>query len=738
MFDTFGKFADLGTPDMSPFLGKYGRSTAVFKQPLDVEKTKEGLFGGWLPIVSYRYTEAGGGAGCHTPRTPCPGHRDRTFNPCDPAQNQCDAPAGAAPPAGAASPPNEIEFTAVPVEDTSGSIELAVYFRVLRIDVASNAVLDAKYYQTFAYSASGGTPAKGQPAGSKTAQRFYSAIAAQQDYWEKTMAAEGAMVVDLPVASGTDGSMLANQSLHSIARDMISRIGAATGTGHGYFPQYGVSGVYAKASNHGFEDTFQASFTMALEWGCFEYARGLLHNWLSYYLTPDLDDEGFTFTGINYRGPEMPMHGRQLTLFALYHSYTRDPDGLLLQHFDRIQGLVAVLRRIRAKALTLPKDHAAYGMPAGNDEADLGGSSIECGTLYGEAPGDCQTELPYISVAAEMARGFGELGAVWVEIGTAAGRSDVVAEGHRMLNESGMVHADLLTSMARSTIPSVNGSANGVACRPHVAGWTCNGIRSHPVGRTDYTYPTLDVYCMGRTYPEAFYSGVLPADAVSDIVDWAAKNDGVFTVPRQWCTFTSHGWGYGLLQHDYIEQFLVFTFAVSAHAQTRGTWTAAECIGGLDRDAESASGDAESASGYAAPSQTVVPTLIKWMMLFEDPVEKQLWIGKGMPREWLLPGKSAVSLERSPTRYGRLSFALQAASATSIRANITLPADFKWPTGGLKLRLRAPGVADGKRIKSVTVGGASWASFNATEETIAFATAAVAALALQSIVATLG
>ena len=68
----------------------------------------------------------------------------------------------------------------------------------------------------------------------------------------------------------------------------------------------------------------------------------------------------------------------------------------------------------------------------------------------------------------------------------------------------------------------------------------------------------------------------------------------------------------GLLQHDYIEQFLVFFFAVSAHAQTRGTWTAAECIGGLDRDTEAA-------SGYAAPAQTVVPTLIKWMMLFEDP-----------------------------------------------------------------------------------------------------------------------
>jgi hypothetical protein len=302
VFDTYGKSpAGLGTPDMSQYAGKYGRSTAVFKQKLDEEKTKEGLYGGWLPIVSYRYTEKGGGddhpppppsgGACTPPNcTDCPHAKPGQPVPvCHHNPAECCPPPSPSPPLSSSagespSPPNEIEFTAVPVEDTAGSIELAVFFRVLRIDVANNTVLDAKYYQTFAYSASGGVPAKGQPAGSKTAQRFYSAIAAQQDYWQETMKTEGAMTMDLPEAHGTDGSMLVNQSMHSIARDMISRIGAANGTGHGFFPQYGVSGVYAKQANHGFEDTFQASFMMALEWGCFEYAKGLLHNWLSYYL----------------------------------------------------------------------------------------------------------------------------------------------------------------------------------------------------------------------------------------------------------------------------------------------------------------------------------------------------------------------------------------------------------------------------------------------------------------------
>jgi hypothetical protein len=138
---------------------------------------------------------------------------------------------------------------------------------------------------------------------------------------------------------------------------------------------------------------------------------------------------------------------------------------------------------------------------------------------------------PYISVAAEMARGFAELGAAWIEIGNAAGQQRVVSEGEAMLSESEAVRRDLLVSLQRSKIPSVGGANNGVTCRPHVAGWTCEGRHSHPRNETNYTYPTLDVFCTGRTYPEAFYSGMLPADAVKDIMDWASKNDGVFTVP---------------------------------------------------------------------------------------------------------------------------------------------------------------------------------------------------------------
>ena len=116
---------------------------------------------------------------------------------------------------------------------------------MLRLDPTNWTVLDAKYYSTYAYTGSGGIPARGQPPFSMTARRFYTAVAELQDYWSATMLREGTMDLGLPVRGETDGGMLANQGLHGMVRDMISRIGAinVNGTYVAFFPQYGVQGV---------------------------------------------------------------------------------------------------------------------------------------------------------------------------------------------------------------------------------------------------------------------------------------------------------------------------------------------------------------------------------------------------------------------------------------------------------------------------------------------------------------
>jgi hypothetical protein len=193
--------------------------------------------------------------------------------------------------------------------------------------------------------------------------------------------------------------------------------------------------------------------------------------------------------------------------------------------------------------------------------------------------------------------------------------------------------------------------------------------------------------------------------------------------------YTVHGWGHGLLLLDRVEDFLIMFYALAAHVYTRGTWTAAE-ISTLDRSSAS--------SGYCVPSQTLVPLYLKWMLVWEDPVERVLWLGKALPRDWLehslssnqwdgdekgeVSGqKGEVVVNRATTRYGRLSFTLLRESVTTLHANITLlPPPFaatstllpSFPPGGLKLRVRVP--------MNTVLMATSAGMLNATEQTVSF------------------
>jgi hypothetical protein len=149
-------------------------------------------------------------------------------------------------------------------------------------------------------------------------------------------------------------------------------------------------------------------------------------------------------------------------------------------------------------------------------------------------------------------------------------------------------------------------------------------------------------------------------------------------------------------------------------------------------------------SGYVAPSQALMPTVIKWLLQFEDR-HQTLWLGKALPRVWLEAGSPPIAVERSPSSFGRLSFSLHATDASTVVANISVPrvlaregehhaiaAAFDWPRGGIKLRIRHPS----KTLHSATVGGVSWGHINKTEETIVFAAAMHDTSVMQHIVAT--
>ena len=167
---------------------------------------------------------------------------------------------------------------------------------------------------------------------------------------------------------------------------------------------------------------------------------------------------------------------------------------------------------------------------------------------------------------------------------------------------------------------------------------------------------------------------------------------------------------------DMADEFLLHYLATSAHAYTRGTHTAPESSDVTDRDTP--------ATAYTAAGEVAAPTYLKWMLCFEEPETRTLWLAKATPRGWLAAGEAPIVAANLTTRYGRVTYTLRAVApadgaAFEVHANVTLPPSFAAspPDGGVRLRLRAPAAWAG-RLSSVTVGGASWSSFSAAEETV--------------------
>ena len=42
---------------------------------------------------------------------------------------------------------------------------------------------------------------------------------------------------------------------------------------------------------------------------------------------------------------------------------------------------------------------------------------------------------------------------------------------------------------------------------------------------------------------------------------------------------------------------------------------------------------------YVAAGVMMSPTYLKWMLLFDDPNTRTVWLAKALPREWLTAGQ---------------------------------------------------------------------------------------------------
>jgi hypothetical protein len=634
-------------------------------------------------------------------------------------------------------------MVASPVPDMEGGREQSVWFRFQQLvcdgpDRAPPCRLHGKpqYYDTYWYSSSPITSRWIRPELAANASGFYANVLRVKRWWDAELAAEGMMGLSLPPAAGTNGTWLATQGVFALVRSMISR----DDTWH---PRYGVLPGYGISLQDGFQDVFTSTATAALEWGAIPYARGVIDNQLRYYVR----DNGM----VTYRAEDLAQSGRMLTIFALYFDYTQDA-AFLLRHFGRVRALARWLLYRYEMSLQWPQGDPRRGIVPGGDEGD---GFVGIYETYGDTP------LPHkYSCTANVWRGFDDVGRMWRRIGAAAGRADVSAHADELLQAAPALLAALQASLNATIFDT--GIPRAPRCVPTGA--------DPPATPADPPTGALGDF---RGSPELMYAGALSRQQTDDFFTYFMyANDSRMPTrpmtlgcsgynnkqtvrhclleprppppraapsrapPLVWQTYTAYGMAYGLLVADMVERFLLHFFGMSAHTYTRGTHTTPEAAH-PDRDVGS--------TDYVAAGVHTSPTYLKWMLLFEEPNSRAVWVGKATPREWLVAGQPPIEVANATTRYGRVSYTLAATAAGDggyqVRANVSLPSTYvgaAGPPGGVRLRLRTP-VEHAGKMAGVSVGGQFWTAFDARLETVDFAPGTLTPalrVAMQSIVAT--
>lgn len=533
-----------------------------------------------------------------------------------------------------------------------------VWYRVCRIERGTPAW--CRYVDTYVAFPMRDTDAPG------LAPRFYAGLDRFKADWDARLA-QG-IDVHLP------DRRVENMARFGLVRAIMTRIGD--------YPKYGVlDRNYGGAEHDGFPDTFNVETTAMLDWGLLDRAGRYIDNYFSRFVR----DDG----SLVYRGPETGQYGRMLTVVAQYAQDGGDPD-LLLRLRKRIDAVADLLLGLRANALKRPADDPAHGMIAAWSEAD---SVLE--------PDPARYMQPYFSNSAEAARGFLELGQVWMRIGAQRRDAGLEQRGRRLRDEGTSLERDLQTSIRRSLL-----HVGGETILPTIA-----GVREpfHVAVASDPTDPQYRAY---RANMEVLYSGLLTRKEGNLVIDYRERHhDIVLGMPTAYgydtgelAGFLAYGHGYGLLQQDRVREALLLLYSDMAHQYTRGAWLAPET--------RNVFGDLPAAP-YCTPAQLVASLMTRWLLVFEDPRTQTLWLGKGLPRAWLADGQ-VVDVQRVPTRWGRVGYRIVSHwNQRRIEATVSLP-----PEGiaaPVKLRLRAPGAA---RVRSVAVNGRAWTEVDAPEETI--------------------
>ncbi|HKE56558.1 MAG TPA: hypothetical protein VKB46_07650, partial [Pyrinomonadaceae bacterium] len=170
--------------------------------------------------------------------------------------------------------------------------------------------------------------------------------------------------------------------------------------------------------------------------------------------------------------------------------------------------------------------------------------------------------------------------------------------------------------------------------------------------------------------------------------------------------FISYGYAQMLLRLDRIEEFLLFLYSHRYHDHTRGSWTAGE-VAGINGGTAT----------FCIPAQQTIPLLVRWMLVLEDSDKDVLYLGKGIPHNWLTSGQE-IKIEQAPTRWGKVNFSLVAkpeSKSVVARVELSRPGEPR----ELQVKLRLPRES---QIQNLTVNGRAVSLGGQHNDTVVFQT----------------
>jgi len=223
-----------------------------------------------------------------------------------------------------------------------------------------------------------------------------------------------------------------------------------------------------------------------------------------------------------------------------------------------------------------------------------------------------------------------------------------------------------------------------------------------------------------RSYAEMAHSGFLSDADTAKVYKYQQQHDslmrlgvgGGVNVPNAMFGHTAYGLASGLVGASMAEEYLLFLYAQSHHACTKGTWTFWEKVL-IDRR--------KSICCFAAPSQVTLPSALRWGLAFEDEAKGLLALARTLPRSWFSAQDAFLNVKDAPVSRqllgsGAVSYSLRRHASAPKMLLISVDLGGGGGTQAkpgpalktLTLRLRMPASLGGT-IKAVSSGtGEDW------------------------------